>query len=351
MKPRKLHFKLPTDKWDLEIPKNSPTNYEVEADFYKGREKIVVMIIVWKWGTTQWYQNKYETIANNLVKDHWVNVFVIENPWISRDNPELFFDCAMKFVKKKVKDCRYRRHKIYAVWFSAWGHFVGRFAYKYPEIKKILLINPVLRVDFEKLKKSLNTFKWKITIVQWDKDTDYPFNPLLIQVRRAHVMELEWVNHQFSNEWGLETFIEIPEKYLFGKVLMKCRFCGSECDWNEDACSSCFSRIHKQYIPNEADFPREDIEKCINEYNTSKKRRWGIYSLMGKDLKKRLEKYSSKDTYTESKEKCPLCGKKMIHIYFNSPSGTWKLMCGRAGPMDVCTECQRGFNFHCIVMN
>lgn len=347
MEPEKLCFELTTDKWDLKIPKNSPQNYEVEADFYKWTERLVVMIIVWKWWTTQWYQNKYETIAKNLVKNHGANVFVIENPWISRDNPELFFDSAMKFVKKKVKDYRFRKHTIYAVWFSAWWHFVWRFAYKYPGIKQILLINPVLRVDFEKLKKSLNMFKWKITIIQWDKDTDYPFNPLLIQVRRAHVKVIEWVNHQFSNEGWLETFIELPEKYLFGKVLMKCRFCGSECDWNEDVCSSCFSSIHEHYIPNEARFPREDIEKCINGDNTSKKHKRGIYSLMEKNIKK----YTNKNNYTESKEKCPICGKNMIHIYFKSPSDTWKLMCGRAGDLDVCTECQRWFNFRCHIMN
>ena len=104
MEPEKLHFELPTDKWDIKLPKNSPQNYEVEADFYKWTKRLVVVIIVWKWWTTQWYQNKYETIAKNLVKNHWANVFVIENPWISWDNPELFFDCTMKFVKKKVKD-------------------------------------------------------------------------------------------------------------------------------------------------------------------------------------------------------------------------------------------------------
>ena len=93
---------------------------------------------------------------------------------------------------------------------------------------------------------------------------------------------------------------------------MKCRFCGSECDWNEDVCSCCFSSIHENFIPNEARFPREDIEKCIN-----------------------------KDNLWEIDKKCPICGKNMIHIYFESPKETWKLMCGRAGDLDVCTECQR----------
>ena len=88
--PEKLYFELPTDKWDVELPENSPLNYEVEVDSYKWESDTAVIIIVGKWWTTEWYENKYVTIANNLVKDHWVNVFVIENPWISWDDPELF---------------------------------------------------------------------------------------------------------------------------------------------------------------------------------------------------------------------------------------------------------------------
>ena len=195
----KLYFELPTDKWDMKIPENSPLNYEVETDFYKWNTNKAVII----------------TIANNLVTNHWTNVFVVENPWISRDNPELFFDCAMIFIKDKMKEFWYDDFDLAVIWFSAWWHFTWRFSYKHPEIKEILLINPVLRVDFEKLKKSLNSFENKITIVQWNKDTDYPFNPLLTQIPKARVVVLDWVDHQFSNEWGLDLFISLPEKYLF----------------------------------------------------------------------------------------------------------------------------------------
>ena len=98
------------------------------------------------------------------------------------------------------------------MWFSAWGHFVGRFAYKYPEIQNILLVNPVLRVDFEKLKKWMLEFKWDITIVQGNKDTDFWFNPLLDQIPNAKVEVLEWVDHQFTWEDWVETFVDLYKK-------------------------------------------------------------------------------------------------------------------------------------------
>ena len=209
-----LYFELPTDTEWMEIPENSPLNYEVAVDVYKWNINKAVIIIVWKWWTTEWYQNKYITIANNLVFNYWVSVFVVENPWISRDDPEKFFDCAINFVTEKMNEFWFNDFDIDCIWFSAWWHFVWRFAYKYSNIKQILLINPVLRVDFEKLKKALNSFSWKIIIIQWNKDTDYPFNPLLEQIARAKVEVLEWVDHQFTSEWWLDLFIWLPEKYL-----------------------------------------------------------------------------------------------------------------------------------------
>ncbi len=210
-----LYFELPTDTEWMEIPENSPLGYEVGVDFYKWNTNKAVIIIVGKWGTAKGYENKYVTIASWLVKKYWVNVFVVENPWISRDDPELFFDSAINFVNEKMKYIWFEKYKSFVMGFSAWWHFVWRFSYKYSEIEKILLVNPVLRVDFEKLKTALLSFKWWITIVQWNKDTDYQFNPLLSQIINAKIEVLEWVDHQFTNDWGIDLFISLPEKYLF----------------------------------------------------------------------------------------------------------------------------------------
>ncbi len=210
----KLYFELPTDKWDLEIPENSPLNYEVEVAVRKWKSNKAVVIIVWKWWSVDWYMNKYWEITSRLFEKYWVNTFVVENPWISWDNPELFFDCAINFVTEKMNEFWFNGFDIDCIWFSAWWHFVWRFAYKYSNIKQMLLINPVLRVDFEKLKNALISFNWKITIIQWEKDVDYVFSPLLKQIPKARVAVLNWVDHQFTNKWGLDLFIWLPEKYL-----------------------------------------------------------------------------------------------------------------------------------------
>ena len=102
MQPIYNAFELPTDTTWMEIPEFSPHAYEVEVAEYKGTTNKVVMIIVWKWGTTSGYQNKYTTIASNLAEKYWAQVFVVENPWISRDDPKLFVECVKNRWKNLV---------------------------------------------------------------------------------------------------------------------------------------------------------------------------------------------------------------------------------------------------------
>lgn len=217
MQPIYHSFELPTDTTWMKIPEFSPHAYEVEVAEYKGKTNKVVMIIVWKWGTTSGYQNKYITIASNLAEKYGVNVFVVENPWISRDDPKLFIECAMNFVEEQMKKSGFDDWEIYGMGHSAGAHFWGRFWYLFPRVKKLLLINPVLSVNFFKLKDALIAYPWELKIIQWSKDHDFFYVPLLdpIKTDQKQVIILEWVNHEFSNDWGFDLFLSLAEHYLF----------------------------------------------------------------------------------------------------------------------------------------
>lgn len=217
MQPIYNAFELPTNTTWMEIPEFSPHAYEVEVAEYKGTTNKVVMIIVWKWGTTSGYQNKYTTIASNLAEKYWAQVFVVENPWISRDDPKLFVECAMNFVEEQMKKSGFDDWEIYGMGHSAGAHFWGRFAHLYPNISKLLLINPVISVNFTKLKKELQAYQGELFLIQWSKDHDFFYNPLLdsIKTDKKQVIILEWVNHEFSNEGGFELFLSLAETYLF----------------------------------------------------------------------------------------------------------------------------------------
>ena len=217
MQPIYHSFELPTDTRWMKIPEFSPHAYEVEVAECKGTTNKVVMIIVWKWGTTSGYQNKYITIASNLAEKYGVSVFVVENPWISRDDPKLFIECAMGFVEEQMKKSGFDDWEIYGMGHSAGAHFWGRFVHLYPNVSKLLLINPVVSVNFTKLKKELQAYQGELFLIQWSKDHDFFYNPLLdpIKSEKKQVIILDWVNHEFSNEGGFDLFLTLAETYLF----------------------------------------------------------------------------------------------------------------------------------------
>ncbi len=43
--------------------------------------------------------------------------------------------------------------------------------------------------------------------------------------------------------------------------------------------------------------------------------------------------------------------KKFKWIYFDSPGWTWQQLCGRAGPMSICSDCGCLVEFICEIMN
>lgn len=66
---------------------------------------------------------------------------------------------------------------------SAGAHFWGRFAHLYPNVSKLLLINPVISVNFTKIKKSLEAYQGELFLIQGDKDFDFFYNPLLDPIK------------------------------------------------------------------------------------------------------------------------------------------------------------------------
>lgn len=48
---------------------------------------------------------------------------------------------------------------------------------------------------------------------------------------------------------------------------------------------------------------------------------------------------------------CPKCGKELRWIRFRSSAWTWHHLCGREGPLAICTDCHEQVYFDCEVMN
>ena len=72
----------------------------------------------------------------------------------------------MGFVEEQMKKSGFDDWEIYGMGHSAGAHFLGRFAHLYPNVSKLLLINPVISVNFTKLKKELQAYQGELFLIQ-----------------------------------------------------------------------------------------------------------------------------------------------------------------------------------------
>ena len=95
----------------------------------------------------------------------------------------------------------------------------------------------------------------------------------------------------------------------------------------------------------------DKVMKIANELETkieSAKATKDIY-FPWKDVLHSMREYPEKVRVSETV--CPICGKKCLEIYFSSPDWTWHNLCGRAGTMNICTDCIKQVDFHLELMN
>lgn len=95
---------------------------------------------------------------------------------------------------------------------------VAQAAWEYPEITRILLVNPATKLGIDKIKYGLTEFGGdRITVVFGSEDPSVgDMDEIAKLSEAAHIRAriLEGVDHNFSGE-SLEAFITAPALYLF----------------------------------------------------------------------------------------------------------------------------------------
>jgi len=165
-------------------------------------------------GSVKGYENKYAKIAERVSTDHGLTVFVASTPIDSWEGKNAFnnFELIMNCIAKYMEDFEISDYFVYTMGISAGGSFLLWYAYLYPMIKRVLAVNPVLRINLHRTKDGIAKFNGDfIILIFGEQDPSACFAPLLDS--RANVVILSDTDHQFRG--NLEEFIELPEKYIF----------------------------------------------------------------------------------------------------------------------------------------
>lgn len=191
---------------------NSKFNEKIVIDYgiMKGNNKII-FIKSGQDGTIYGYKNKYLNIAHTINKKYGYTVICSSNPF-DGTNP---LDNAMNVIEKYCSKNNYKNYEIYYMGHSNGAVIGAQFGYKYPQIKKMLLINAPLMINYHKTKEGLLKFNQdKITMIYGNLDPSYKYVELLNNIKNIKIncVIIKGQDHHFSkNNYD---FSQLPIQYL-----------------------------------------------------------------------------------------------------------------------------------------
>lgn len=179
----------------------------------------IVFIKVGFRGSIYGYKHKYIRIAKNLHEQYGCTVIVSSNPNGYTD----YFEGEMKSIKAYAYYHHFENYQVYFMGHSA-GAVIGLMhAYKYPVIKKVLLINPPLKFTKQEaindlIKEGITNYdKGIINVVLGSKDYSVRETKSIIEEHelRLKVNVIKGADHNFKGK--LKLFMELPAQIFFEK--------------------------------------------------------------------------------------------------------------------------------------
>ncbi|MBP3462965.1 MAG: hypothetical protein J6K45_00540 [Clostridia bacterium] len=182
----------------------------IEYGIIKGNSTIV-FIKAGQDGSIYGYENKYLTIAKKLNEKYGYTVISSSNPF-DGNNP---LDHDMNVVKEYCVNNNIEDYKVYYMGQSNGARIGISWGYQHPEIKKLLLINSPIFINWHILKNGIiESNNQEMILVYGDKDNSYRYveliKPLLTENKKLVIVN--GADHNFVNM--LDEFIDLPIKYF-----------------------------------------------------------------------------------------------------------------------------------------
>ena len=181
--------------------------------------KVVLLTVPGVDGSVDGFGDKYVKIAENIQEKYGAATVRMANPFITSYHWESNIRRSLNYILENTEEITgYKDIEIRIMAHSAGAAVVAQIAWEYPEITRILLINPSTKLGIGKIKYGLSEFSGnKITVLFGSEDpsvSDVDEIAKLSEAKNVHTHILEGVDHNFSGE-SLEAFITAPALYLF----------------------------------------------------------------------------------------------------------------------------------------
>ena len=185
----------------------------VEFGLMKGENGLLI-VKTGSGGNIYGRDNKYVTLASRIADSHKFSVMVSDNPLeiAAEENMSITMSVASDYASS-LND----GSSIYYFGVSKGGQYGAMYGYRYTFVKKWLLLNMPLMINWHKSRAGLMnmTSSQEATIVFGEKDPSSPYSELIDLLKKENIKRviIPAADHNFSND--VEEFIRLPERFLF----------------------------------------------------------------------------------------------------------------------------------------
>ena len=191
----------------------------LDIAIHPANSKVVLLTVPGVDGSVDGFEDKYIKIAESIQEKYGAAIVRMANPFITSYHWESNIRRALNYILENTQEIAGRGDiEIRIMAHSAGAATVSQIAWEYPEITRILLVNPATKLGIEKIKYGLSEIGGsKITVLFGSEDPsvgDVDEISKLSEAKNVHTHILEGVDHNFSGE-SLGAFITAPSLYLF----------------------------------------------------------------------------------------------------------------------------------------
>ncbi len=185
-------------------------NTTIEYEIIDGNN-IILLIKPGQNGSLRGYNDKYINLANYINQKYGYTVICTSNPYDRKHNP---LEDAWEVIKEYVEYRGFREYEVNYFGNSIGGTIGARWGYQFPIIKKMLLVNPPLMVNYDKIKEGLVKFNGERLVLIYGSldpsmNTVRLFDDKLFADSKVSYYIIEGEDHNFSkNIYSLEKLLE-----------------------------------------------------------------------------------------------------------------------------------------------
>ncbi len=177
---------------------------------HTGNPSNIFLIIPGVDGSLDGFDNKYLKIASLVNQEAGHTVYQMDNPYISRLHWESNVRQMLDYIFMEHPDVE----SINIMAHSAGAWVIGKVAHEYPEIKRVLMVNPATNIDIDAFKSNIDMnkhTKFVFMIGSQDPSHEHLYR---FTNRNSKIVIIDGADHNFSGE-HLNEFITAPIKHLF----------------------------------------------------------------------------------------------------------------------------------------